>query len=114
MSPAEKRTWQQLVDAFPPDWLKPSDRFLLAEAVRAFVTAHDLAKRIKRAKAEDLKPLLQMRDVEARRGAALMTKLRMPPQSRSDRHAAGTAATKFGAGRSWEEARDDRFFERRN
>jgi len=50
----------------------------------------------------ELKVLLQLRDVESRRAAALATKLRMPPQSRSDRHRAGTAARAVDGRRPWE------------
>ena len=56
--------------------------------VSAFVTAERLTKQIRKAKdLGKVKLLLELRDRESRRGAAkLSTKLRLAPQSRSDRH----------------------------
>ena len=58
----------------------------------------------------ELSTLLALRDREARRAAALATKLRMPPQSRSDRHRAGTHAETARGARPWD-TDEDRFFQ---
>jgi hypothetical protein len=104
------------VKSFPSDWFRRSDAPLLVELIRALAQADALAARI--AKTEELgelKVLLDLRDREARRAAAISTKLRLPPQSRSDRHAAATAARPSGT-RPWEYGdvidgrEDDEFF----
>jgi hypothetical protein len=85
--------------------------------VRALAQSDELAARIAATKElSELKILLDLRDREARRAAAISTKLRLPPQSRSDRHAAGTAA-RPGGSRPWsagafmdEEGDDEEFF----
>jgi hypothetical protein len=82
------------------------------------IRAHDMADTLhERIKATtdiaELKTLLQLRDVEVRRFAALATKLRLPPQSRSDRHLAGAAARHIrGTARPWDGLNedDDKFF----
>jgi hypothetical protein len=103
------------VRGFPADWFRTSDVPLLVELVRALAQADSLAARIaETTNLADLKVLLDLRDRESRRAAAISTKLRLPPQSRSDRHAAGTAARPGGA-RPWElpdilEDDEDEFF----
>jgi hypothetical protein len=108
---AESSVWRATVAAMPPDWIRRSDFPLLMELCRAVVMCNTLAKKI--AKATDtgeLKTLLDLRDRESRRAAALSTKLRLAPQSRYDRHAAGTAARNSGHRRPWEHDPADRFF----
>lgn len=105
MPKAQRALWDRIVRSFPSDWFRASDLLLLTELVRAHAMADELHERIaKTTDTAELKTLLQLRDAEARRAASLATKLRMPPQSRSDRHLAGVAASKVRAGvaRPWE------------
>lgn len=106
MPPAQRRYWTKTVRSFPADWFRDSDLPLVVELVRAHAMADSLAKRIETTNdLTDLKTLLQLRDGEARRAAALATKLRLPPQSRSDRHLAGAAARHVrGTKRPWDDA----------
>lgn len=110
MPVAQQALWRLTVDSFPADWLKGSDLALLTEMVRALAMCDELESRIAKCKdTAEFKMLLEFRDREARRAAALATKLRLPPQSRSDRHRAGTAAA-HTARRPWEITPTDRFF----
>jgi hypothetical protein len=118
LSKRESELWQLTVRSFPADWFRSSDGPLLIELVRALSQADALAERIaKTTELSELKVLLDLRDREARRAAAISTKLRLPPQSRSDRHAAGTAA-RPGGSRPWdypdilEDDDDEKFFGR--
>ena len=90
--------------SFPIDWFRPVDLKLVEEMVRALAMAETLAERIASTEdVDELAKLLRMRDTESRRAAALATKLRLPPQSRSDRHLAGAAARRLkGTARPWE------------
>jgi hypothetical protein len=112
MPAAQRRYWTATVDSFPSDWFRPSDFPLLTELCRALCTADLLAGLIDAAKdLENLEKLLALRDREARRAAALSTKLRIPPQSRSDRHLAGAAAAKSHGRRPWLDDPSERFFD---
>lgn len=103
MTPEQVARWDATVRSFPTTWLKASDLPLLTELIRAHSMADDLAERIaSTTDLAELKTLLGLRDMEARRAAALATKLRMPPQSRSDRHLAGRMARDAGGTRPWE------------
>jgi hypothetical protein len=113
MAKDEVSLWDEIITAFPQDWFRTSDKPLLIELVRAYAMSNKLAKRIDKCRdVSDLKTLLQLRDVESRRAAALATKLRIPPQSRSDRHVAGVAAKNALGERPWMFGRDetDKFF----
>lgn len=93
MPPAQRSHWNATVRSFPSDWFRAADLPILTEMVRAHTMADELAGRIAKTKdLAELKTLLQLRDAESRRAASLATKLRLPPQSRSDRHLAGAAA----------------------
>lgn len=103
----ERRLWDLTVRSFPHDWFRGSDLPLLLELVRALAMADNLAERI--AGCEDianLKLLLELRDRETRRAAALATKLRTPPQSRSDRHVAGVKGKRTTSARPWDRVRE--------
>jgi hypothetical protein len=111
LSRAESNVWRSTLCAMPRDWIRASDFPLLTELCRAVSMCDQLALKI--ATTEDvgeLKVLLDLRDRESRRAAALSTKLRLAPQSRYDRHAAGTAARNSGHRRPWESDGADRFF----
>lgn len=115
MPPDQARQWDVTVRSFPPDWFRPSDLALLVELIRAQGMADDLHRRIEATSdLGELQILLRLRDTESRRFAALATKLRMPPQSRSDRHLAGAAARHIrGTARPWDTNEgddDDQFF----
>jgi hypothetical protein len=116
LSPREGQLWRLTIKSFPTTWFRGSDTPLLIEMVRALAQADALAGQIAETREiGELKTLLDLRDREARRAAALATKLRLPPQSRSDRHAAATAARPGGA-RPWddgdvlEDDDDEQFF----
>jgi len=108
LTAAQRRYWTATVRSFPADWFRASDLPLVVELVRAHAMADDLEKRIaKTSDLADLKTLMQLRDGEVRRAAALATKLRLPPQSRSDRHLAGAAARHIrGTARPWDDTDD--------
>ncbi len=92
---AEAGLWASLFADWPVDQFKHSDLPLIGEYVRAISLADRLAGDI--AKASDtaeLSKLLDLRDREARRAAALARTLRIAPQSRYDRHATATAANR--------------------
>ena len=88
-----------------------SDFPLLAEYCRALATATDLSvTQLPRTQTIiELKAILDLRDREVRRAAALSRTLRLAPQSRYDRHATGTAGRNDGK-RPWEVDPTDRFF----
>lgn len=116
LPPAQRAQWDSTVRAFGADWWKPSDLPLLAEFLRALAMADGLQVRIAATdNVDDLRKLLAARDVEVRRAATLATKLRIAPQSRSDRHLAGRMARDAGGGtKPWEYYDDaDRFFDDR-
>ena len=92
----DRKLWRRIVCSFPGDWFRASDFPLLIEMVRALAMSDTLSEKI--AKCDDtakLKTLLALRDRECRRAAGLATKLRLPPQSRSDRHLAGARTNQF-------------------
>lgn len=102
--------WSAVVRSFPADHWRAPDLPLLLEMLRATDTANTLAARIAETSAtEDLAKLLKLRDVEARRAATLSTKLRLCPQSRSDRHVAERLARAAGQ-RPWEVDGGEEFF----
>lgn len=114
--PEELRSqWDATVRAFPVGWFRGSDLPLLTEMIRAHAMADTLHKRIgETTDLAELKTLLQLRDVEARRAAALATKLRLPPQSRSDRHLAGREARDARGGAApWEWDPAEEYFRER-
>lgn len=111
MPPAQRSHWNATVRSFPSDWFRAADLPILTEMVRAHTMADELAGRIAKTKdLAELKTLLQLRDAESRRAASLATKLRLPPQSRSDRHLAGAAA-RFVSGTSKPWDKTSRFFD---
>lgn len=110
MTPGQVARWDLTVRSFPSDWFRASDLPLLVELIRAHDMADQLHQRIAgTADLAELKTLLQLRDAETRRAASLATKLRMPPQSRSDRHLAGRMARDASGNRPWEPNPFDEF-----
>lgn len=111
-SAAQARIWKETVESFPDDWFRGSDMPLLTEMVRALDMSNRLAKKIARCKDDSkLKSLLEMRDRECRRAAALSTKMRLPPQSRSDRHVAGVSAKAGSLNKPWDQDASEKFFD---
>jgi hypothetical protein len=109
MPEEQRRLWDETMRSYPNDWFRAIDLRLVHELVRALAMSDVLAERIAvTTDVAELAVLLRLRDTEARRAAALATKLRLPPQSRSDRHLAGVAARNLrGTARLWEVADPD-------
>jgi hypothetical protein len=82
LSPAERKVWRRIMDAWPPSHFVASD----ADALGAYCAACVAF--------EAVLPTgdLDLMGKAARMMAMLGTKLRIMPQSRTHRHAAGTAA----------------------
>lgn len=105
LSPAEAKLWREMVESKPADWFGPDCWPVLKEYVRAAVMCDQLAKTAAKAvnaKATDLRPVLDMRDREAKRMADLATKLRLTQQSRYTPHAAATADKRANGKRPWQ------------
>ncbi|MFT3793021.1 MAG: hypothetical protein QM741_18575 [Rudaea sp.] len=101
----QREQWDETVRAFGSSWWKPSDYPLLHEYLRALAMADGIAPLIAgTTDADDLRKLLSARDLEVKRACTLATKLRIAPQSRSDRHLAGRLARDAGRGapKPWE------------
>lgn len=101
LSEAEAKLWTSVIEAKPSDWFDDSITPILREYVRAAVVCDHLAGLIAAATPGQLKPLLFLRDREARRAASFATKLRMTPQSRYTSQAAGTADKRVKGKRPW-------------
>lgn len=111
LSDAEAATWTDTVDCWPAAYFKPSDLPLLAEYCRALATASELARNLDMARTvQEMKAVLDLRDREVRRAAALSRTLRIAPQSRYDRHATATKANATRGKRPWEDDGTDKFF----
>ena len=94
--------WNATVGCWPADHFKPSDFPLLAEYCRALVCAEELNHDLAKARTVyEMKAVLDLRDREVRRAAALSRTLRIAPQSRYDRHALATAARHVNGKRPW-------------
>ena len=104
LTDAEADTWRDTMACWPSDHFKASDYPLLAEYCRALATATDLSVvQLPRTQTiPELKAILDLRDREVRRAAALSRTLRLAPQSRYDRQAMATAARSAGAKRPWD------------
>lgn len=102
----EAQTWRDTLACWPSDHFKASDFPLLAEYCRALATATDLSVvQLPRASTiPELKAILDLRDREVRRAAALSRTLRLAPQSRYDRQAVATAGRAAGGKRPWDTA----------
>lgn len=104
LSAEEAALFDALVKDWPTGHFKQSDLALVGEYCRALAMADELGKQaLSAAGMDDLKIVLDLRDREARRAAALARTLRLAPQSRYDRHASATAANKVKGSRPWEE-----------
>lgn len=99
--------WRAIAGSMPAAWFKPCDLPLLREMVLALDQSRELADLIATTMGvDDLKKLLDLRDRECRRAAALARTLRLSPQSRYDRHAAGKAGRPQGGSRPWDAPED--------
>lgn len=101
LSEAEAKLWTQVVDSKPSGWFDGGSSVILKEFVRASAACDFLAAVIAGAGPEQLKPLLDLRDREARRAVSLATKLRLTPQSKYDPRGAATADKRVKGIRPW-------------
>lgn len=103
LSKLEAAAWKALVADWPADHFKRSDLPLLAEYIRALSMAEELGGQVDKCDdMQELKTVLDLRDRESRRAAALARTLRLAPQSRYDRHATATMANSANGKRPWE------------
>ena len=102
----QKDIWAQTVEARPADYFGEDSLPLLAEYCRAAAMCDALAMQVEAAMAggevQDLKTVLQLRDMEARRLTSIGTKLRITNQSRYTPMAAKTASKGGGGGKVWQ------------
>ena len=108
MNDRQAAMWRAISLSKPADWFDADNSPLLAEYVRAVDMGNLLALQIEATLASgaeyttaQLKPLLDMRDKEAKRATSIATKLRLTQQSRHTPKAAATANRKAGSGRPW-------------
>jgi hypothetical protein len=99
---AESEIWKAVVATKPVDWFDQDSAPLLAEYCRAKVMCDRLAARIDLASNEELKDLLKLRDMEAKRLTSIGVKLRLTQQSRYTPKAAATANKASNAGKVWD------------
>jgi hypothetical protein len=105
MNARQSALWREVVEAKPVDWFSADNGPLLAEYVRAVDMGNMLAIQIDALLSSDdsteialqLKPLLDMRDKEAKRATSIATKLRLTNQSRYTPQAAATANKRAGS-----------------
>jgi hypothetical protein len=89
----EQALFREVLRSMGTNYWKAGDIPMIAEYVRALHMAETLAARIAACESvDDMRKLLDMRDREARRAAALARTLRLAPQSREDRHGAAVKA----------------------
>jgi hypothetical protein len=102
LSADEQALFRDVIRSMGANYWKAGDIPMIAEYVRALRMAETLAARIAACEAvDDMRKLLDMRDREARRAAALARTLRLAPQSREDRHGAAVKARGGGASTAW-------------
>jgi hypothetical protein len=104
LSKKERDLWRAVVDSKPAEWFGPDSAPVLTEYVRAAVLCDQLARMVDQAlkgQGADLKTALDLRDREARRLAALATKMRLTQQSRYTALSAATANKRAGGSRPW-------------
>jgi hypothetical protein len=99
---AESAFWKAVVATKPVDWFDDDSAPLLAEYCRAKVMCDKLAGKIDLAEGQELKDLLRLRDMEAKRLSSLGVKLRLTQQSRYTPKAAATANKAPNAGKVWQ------------
>ena len=98
----EQALFHEVLRSMGTNYWKAGDIPMIAEYVRALRMAETLAARIAACEAvDDMRKLLDMRDREARRAAALARTLRLAPQSREDRHGAAVKARGGSASQAW-------------
>lgn len=105
----ERELWESVIASKPADWFDEDSAPVLKEYVRAAVTCDRLSVAVNLAlasgdigEAAHADKLLLSRDREARRVAALATKLRLTQQSRYTPQAAATANRKAAGRRPWQ------------
>lgn len=105
LEPAEAALWRRVVDAKPADWFGEDSAPLLAEYVRACLSADLMDKQVKTAiaggDAGEIKEMMKLRDMESKRVLSIGTKLRLTQQSRYTPKAAATASKGAGKSRPW-------------
>lgn len=105
LEPAEAELWRRVVDAKPADWFGEDSAPLLAEYVRACLSADLMDKQVKTAiaggDAGEIKEMMKLRDMESKRVLSIGTKLRLTQQSRYTPKAAATASKGAGNARPW-------------
>jgi hypothetical protein len=93
------------VDAKPADWFGEESAPLLAEYVRACLSADLMDKQVKAAiaggDAGEIKEMMKLRDMESKRVLSIGTKLRLTQQSRYTPKAAATASKGAGGRMPW-------------
>lgn len=102
----QKEIWRQTTESRPADYFGEDSLPLLAEYCRAAAMCDALAYQVEAAMAggdaQELKTVLQLRDMEARRLTSIGTKLRITNQSRYTPQAANTAGKGGGGGKVWQ------------
>lgn len=108
LTPAEAREWRKALAPLPAEWVSGAALGTLADLCRTRVRIDQLARAMNEMQTgdgsdtNDFLVLLRESEKQMRLARALASSLRMTPQSRMDRHAAGTAARPKTARRPWD------------
>lgn len=110
LSADEAREWTAALAPLPADWVSGAALSLLADWCRSTVRGRRIARLLAamerdgrdESEPRDYLALLRESERQARLSRSLASALRMTPQSRYDRHAAGAAARKGSASKPWD------------
>ena len=106
LTEAESVLWREVIDSKPREWFGVDSLPVLKEFVRACAACDVLAPLVEKAlasgKSKDMRDLMDIRNKEANRAAALATKLRLTQQSRYTPQASATANRKASGRKPWE------------